>query len=112
MSEKYVYVMLESKMNNFNKCGIMDALNGYRGKLIGVFDSYELAKKCLDKWKDNMTKREDFKYGSINCDECNITLKVEDIPDNLLFDEFSIDYEFEVWIRRYIIVTILQSKEP
>lgn len=111
--EKYVYVMTEDRWNNWRRPRRYESLTDYTAtKVIGVFDTYELAKKRLDKWIENMSKRDNFKYVSENTCESIVTLDaIKFYGDNLPFEEFPFGYEYEVCVRRKLHVEVLETDE-
>jgi len=112
MIERYVYVIIETVSNNWDRSMRHDPFVGYNHSIVGVFDTYELAEKCMDKWEKQMSMRKEFKYVIKKTMECSVTLDGRGMLDldMLPLEDFPFNYDYEVTRRRQIYVEVLETE--
>lgn len=110
--EKYVYVIFESKWDNWSTPGDYDYdKNNYRDRFIGIFDSYEYASDRLSDWRKSMMKRDGAISEAVYSDESIVTVRPVEEPKGFDFDESKKDYDYEVVYIRKIKVFPLQTRD-
>lgn len=74
----YVYIMFESKANNWSSPGDFDYC--YRSRIIGVYDDYVLATSVMRRWEDAMEKKERCISKFTNSNSTTISFQVDEVP--------------------------------
>ena len=110
--EKYVYVIFESKWDNWSTPGDYDYdKNNYHNRLIGIFDSYEYASDRLSDWRKSMMKRDGAISEAVYTDESIVTVRPVEEPKGFDFDEKYQGFKYEVAYIRKIEVWPLQIRD-
>lgn len=110
--EKYVYVIFESKSDNWSTPGDYDyGENNYHDKIIGVFDSYEYARDRLSDWRKSMMKRDDAISEAVYSDKSIVTVRPVEEPKGFEFDERMKDYDYKVTYIRKVEVFPLRTRD-
>ena len=106
---KVVYVMLESRSDNWSYVGDTDWFENYSNKIIGVYASYDDAKNCMNKWREAMMKCDGAKY-EINerSLECEVVFEPEETPYGF---EYMKNHTYEVRYRRYLSPQFLIERD-
>ena len=110
--EKYVYVIFETKYDNWSTPGDYDySQNNYNNRLIGIFDSYEYARDRLSDWSKSMMKRDEAISEGVYIDESIVTVRPVEEPKGFDFDESKRDFDYEVVYIRKIEVLPLRTRD-
>lgn len=100
--EKYVYVILESKGNNWSTLGDYDYNHyNYHNRLIAIFDSYEGANNHISNWRRTMIKRGCVVSEAVYANESIMTVRLAEEPEDFKYDESMRDFDYKVdYIRK------------
>lgn len=110
--EKYVYVIFESKWDNWSTPGDYDYdENNYNNRFIGVFGSYEYACDRISDWRKSMMKKDGAVSEAVWTDKSIVTVNPIERPKGFEFDETRKDCDFKIVYDRRIEVLPLQIRD-